>query len=109
MQKQLLIASEIGLRIDTLDDVNHAIGQSYGMDGLLLTESDLSSSFFDLQTGLTGELFQKCTNYRLHLALVVQDLSIYSPRIAEIAFEHQTHRLIRFFDTVEKAKSWLHA
>jgi hypothetical protein len=103
MGKQVLIASEVGL----IEDGINAIGQSYGFDALLLTEADLSSSFFDLQTGIAGELFQKCTNYHLRLAVVVQDLSIYSPRVAELAFEHQNHRLIRFFSAIADAKSWL--
>ena len=107
MQKQVLVASEIGLRIDTFEDVINAIGQCYPMDTLLLTEADLDSSFFDLRSGLAGELFQKCTIYNLKIALVVVDLSIYSPRVAELAFEHQTHRTIRFFATKEAAITWL--
>jgi hypothetical protein len=107
MQAQVLIATEISLRIDILDDVINAIGQCYGMDALLLTEADFGSSFFDLRSGLAGELFQKCTMYHLKLALVVTDLSIYSPRVAELAFEHQTHKIIRFFDSNEKALTWL--
>ena len=103
----MLIATEHKLKIDTLDDVINVIGQTYGMDGLLLTETDLDPSFFDLSSGLAGELFQKCTNYRLQLAIVIQDLSLYSPRVAELAFEHKNHRLIRFFDTVKGAKNWL--
>ncbi len=107
MQTQVLMASEIGLRIDVMEDVMNAIGQSYGMDALLLTESDLGSSFFDLQSGLAGELFQKCTKCQLRLALVVVDLSIFSPRVAELAFEHRKHRLIRFVAAVEEAMNWL--
>lgn len=107
MKKTVLIATEHKLKIDTLDDIINVIGQTYGMDGLLLTETDLEPSFFDLSSGLAGELFQKCTNYRLQLAVVVQDLSLYSPRVGELAFEHQTHKLIRFFDTQEKALAWL--
>ena len=107
MLSQVLIASEIGLRIDGLEDVINAIGQCYGMDALLLTEADLDPSFFDLRSGLAGELFQKCTTYQLKLALVVSDLSLYSPRVAELAFEHQTNRTIRFFETTDKALAWL--
>lgn len=107
MKKAVLIATEHQLKIDTLEDVIKVIGQTYGMDGLLLTETDLDPSFFELSSGIAGELFQKCTNYRLQLAMVVQDLSIYSPRVAELAFEHKNHRLIRFFSSVSEAQSWL--
>ncbi len=101
------VATDMFLRIDSTDDVLLAIGLCYGASGLLLTEADLAPSFFDLRSGLAGELFQKCTMYNLRLALVVVDLSIYSPRVSELAFEHQTHRTIRFFDLKEKALAWL--
>jgi hypothetical protein len=103
----VVIASEVGLRMDTLSDASNAIGQCYGSGGLLLTEHDVAREFFELQSGLAGELFQKCTNYQLALAVVVQDVGIYSPRIAELAHEHRTHRLIRFFADVESARAWL--
>jgi hypothetical protein len=104
-----VVAWEIGLRIDTPSDVIDAIGQCYGSSGLLLAETDLASDFFVLQTGLAGELFQKCTQYQILLALVVQDLAKYSPRIAELAHEHRNHRQIRFFADVGGAKIWLEA
>lgn len=107
MQSNYLIATDIGLRIDSVSDILEAIGQCYGKSGLLLTEEDVTREFFELQNGLAGELFQKCTNYQLPLALVVKDLSVYSPRIAELAFEHRNHRLIRFFDDIILAKTWL--
>jgi Domain of unknown function (DUF4180) len=102
-----VIASEVGLRINTMSDVIEAIGQCYGFGGLLLTEDDLARAFFDLHTGLAGELFQKCTMYDLVLAIVVKDLTAYSPRILELAHEHRHHRLIRFFADFKTASSWL--
>jgi Domain of unknown function (DUF4180) len=104
-----VVASEIGLRIDSPSDVIDAIGQCYGSSGLLLAETDLASDFFVLQTGLACELLQKCTQYQILLALVVPDLSQYSPRIAELVHEHRNHRQIRFFADVESAKFWLEA
>jgi hypothetical protein len=102
-----VIASEIGLRIDAPPDVTNAIGQCYGYEGLLLTEQDVSQEFFELQSGLAGELFQKCTNYHITLALVVKDFGFYSPRVSELAHEHRTHRLIRFFADLDSALLWL--
>ncbi len=62
MQSQYLIATEIGLRVDSMPDVLEVIGQCYGFDGILLTETNVARAFFDLESGLAGELFQKCTN-----------------------------------------------
>jgi hypothetical protein len=106
-EARVVIASEVNLHIQTIRDVSDAVGVVYGADGLLLTESDLSPEFFDLRTGIAGELFQKFTNYQIHLALVVKSLEVYGERFGELAFEHKNHKLIRFFDSVETAKSWL--
>lgn len=38
--------------------------------GLILHEKQVDPAFFDLKTGLAGEVIQKCTNYRIRLALV---------------------------------------
>lgn len=102
-----VIASQVGLQINSIANVSDAIGQCYGFSGLLLTETDVAREFFDLHSGLAGELFQKCTNHQLALALVVQDISVYSPRIAELVHEHRNHKLIRFFADTETARQWL--
>ncbi len=106
-EARVVIASEVNVRILSIRDVSDALGAVYGADGLLLTETDLSLEFFDLRSGIAGELFQKFTNYQIHLAIVVNDLEVYSERFGELAFEHKNHKLIRFFNSVETAKSWL--
>jgi hypothetical protein len=106
-QARVVIASEVNLSIQSIQGVSDAVGAVYGADGLLLTETDLSPEFFDLRSGIAGELFQKFTNYQIHLAVVVHNLEVYGERFGELAFEHRNHKLIRFFDSIEAAKSWL--
>ncbi len=106
-EARVIVASEVNLKIRSLEDVSDAIGAVYGADGLLLSEAELSPEFFDLRSGIAGELFQKFTNYQIHLAVVVKSLEVYGERFGELAFEHKNHKLIRFFDDVEAAKSWL--
>lgn len=106
-ERHPVIASEAGLTLRTLDDVAEVIGACFGADGLLLTEGELGPAFFDLRTGLAGELFQKATNYDLRLALVLPDPSAYGARFGELAYEHRHHPLIRFFGLHEEATAWL--
>jgi hypothetical protein len=106
-EARVVIASEINLHVRSIRDVSDALGAVFGADGLLLTEADLLPEFFDLRSGIAGELFQKFTNYQIHLAVVVQNLEVYGERFGELVFEHRNHKLIRFFDSVETAKSWL--
>jgi Domain of unknown function (DUF4180) len=108
-ESQIVIAAEIGLRVDVMSDVTRAVEAAYGSSGLILTEADVSAEFLDLRSGLMGELFQKCTNYGIRLALIMQNPALYGARVSELAFEHRHHNLIRFFESVESARLWLRA
>ena len=80
-----------------------------GMDdgGLLLDESQLGEQFFDLSSGLAGEVLQKFTNYRVRLAIVIADANAYGARFSELVYEHRAHNAVRFFDSVQRARQWL--
>jgi hypothetical protein len=106
-EEKFVVAADLGLSIRSLEDINDLIGQSYGSSGLLLTEQDVALEFFDLHSGWAGELFQKCTNYHVRLALVLPHPEKYGERVSELTYEHRRHKLIRFFDTDEDARVWL--
>ena len=61
----LIVAADHHLRVDSTSDIQLLLEAAFSADadGVLLLESDLSSAFFDLRSGIAGELFQKCTNY----------------------------------------------
>jgi Domain of unknown function (DUF4180) len=103
----ILVAADSNIRLESAQDILDLIGACWGMNGVILHETDLASSFFDLHTGLLGELFQKCTNYDLCLALVVLEPASHGERLSELIHEHQSHELIRFFASVDAAKTWL--
>jgi hypothetical protein len=106
-EARLIIATESGLCLRTAQDISDLIGAGYASSGLLLSEPDLSPEFFDLRTGLAGQAFQKFTNYRLRVALVIADPGAYGKRFSELAYEHRNHNLIRFFSSEAEAKAWL--
>ncbi|WP_412029546.1 DUF4180 domain-containing protein [Deinococcus yunweiensis] len=100
-------ARDLGLAELTWAEVNTVVGAALGVDGLILTERDVAPEFFDLRSGLAGEVFQKFTNYRVPVALVVPDGAAYGERFAELAHEHRRHPLIRFVATEAEARTWL--
>lgn len=106
-ESKILIASDAGIAIKTIADITDAISDSFGTTGLILTEADLASEFFNLRTGLAGELLQKFTNYQLRLAIVVADPGAYGERFSELVYEHSTHNLIRFVRSTDEALAWL--
>jgi hypothetical protein len=94
-------------RIASIVDVNPAVEVAFSQQGLLLVGSELGEAFFDLRTGLAGELFQKFVNYRLPLAIVLPDSSVCGDRCGELVREHHSHPLVRFFPSSDEASTWL--
>lgn len=106
-EQRILVASDSGISVRSFTDIPDAIGACIGARGLILTEGDLAREFFDLRSGLAGELFQKFTNYRLRLAIVLPDPEAYGERFSELVYEHRSHSLIRFARSIDEAKAWL--
>jgi hypothetical protein len=53
---------------DVLDLIGSAIG--HGVEMVVVPAQRLPDDFFDLRTGLAGEVAQKFVNYRIRLAIV---------------------------------------
>ncbi|MCL4861504.1 MAG: DUF4180 domain-containing protein [Caldilineaceae bacterium] len=108
-EQSIIIASEAEIAIRTIQDIPDVLGACFGATGLLLTEQDLAPAFFDLKSGLAGELLQKFVNYRLRVAIVVADPAAYGERFGELVREHRSHGLVRFAPTRAEADAWLGA
>ena len=104
--RKIIIASDRGISIRCRDDVSDAVGASLGR-GLILTEGDLGPDFFDLRTGLAGELIQKFVNYRVRVAIIVPMPDAHGERFAELVHEHATHPTVRFAGSVDEAMQWM--
>jgi PadR family transcriptional regulator, regulatory protein AphA len=79
----------------------------HGSRALLFDAEALPDAFFDLSTGVAGELVQKLVNYHVRMAAVVPDLAARSARFREFAREANAGRQFRFFETREDAVAWL--
>jgi hypothetical protein len=108
-ERKILVASDSGIFIESAQDVLSALEACFGTAGLVLAERDLGPKFFDLRSGLAGELFQKFTNYRLRVAVVLPDPKAQGERFSELAHEHTSHQLIRFVGSTDEAVAWLRA
>jgi hypothetical protein len=106
-ERRILVASDSGISIRSFRDISDAIAACIEADGLILTEDDLPQEFFNLRSGLAGELFQKCTNYKVRLAIVLPNPEAYGERFSELVYEHKSHNLIRFVRSKDEAETWL--
>jgi hypothetical protein len=101
------VASTSRITVHSVADIAGVLRGSLSPDGLVLTEEDLGPDFYDLRTGLAGELFQKVVNYRGRLAIVIRDARAYGDRFGELAYEHRHHPSVRFFEDRALALQWL--
>jgi hypothetical protein len=95
------------LRFRDSGDIAALLHAGMEAGGLLLDGTQLDERFFDLRTGLAGELFQKFTNYRVRLAIVIIDARAYGGRFSELVREHAGHATVRFFPDEQLARQWL--
>jgi hypothetical protein len=79
----------------------------HGTYALLLDAGSLPPAFFDLRTGVAGEVAQKLANYGVRMAAVVPDLAAQPPRFREFAREVNVGRQLGFFASRAEAIAWL--
>lgn len=65
--------------INNVQDAVDLIGNASfeGANSVIIFENQLTPSFFDLKTGIAGEILQKFSNYRMKLA-IIGDFSKYT-------------------------------
>ena len=72
-------------------------------EGIIVHQESIDQKFFDLRSGLAGEMLQKVANYRLRLA-IVGDFSIYeSKSLKAFILESNRSNAIVFVNTIEDA------
>jgi hypothetical protein len=67
--------------INKVEDGIDLLGNLYyqGFDRIIIYEKNITPEFFDLKTGIAGEILQKFSNYRVQLA-IVGDFSKYNSK-----------------------------
>lgn len=91
--------------ISSAEDGLDLLGDLYyqGFDKVIIYEKNITPDFFDLKTGIAGEILQKFSNYRMGLA-IVGDFSPYeSKSIRDFIFESNKTKHINFAETLEDA------
>jgi hypothetical protein len=76
-----------------------------GADIILLREQNLTPVFFDLKTGMAGEILQKFSTYGMKL-VIIGDFSKYSSKsLGDFIRESNRVGRIRFVSSMEEAKA----
>ncbi|MBU1220801.1 DUF4180 domain-containing protein [Myxococcota bacterium] len=90
---------------EALDLISNAYYQ--GAEKLIIKKENLIPGFFDLKTGFAGDVLQKCSNYRMKLA-IIGDFSKYkSNALKAFIVECNRGNQIYFVDSEQSAKEKL--
>ncbi len=99
---EILPGSEtIGTTEDLLDILADA--GSNGSTGLIIHVATLTGDFFDLKTGIAGEILQKFSNYRMRLAIIGDFTEVKSKALRDFIRESNTRGTINFVGTTDEA------
>jgi hypothetical protein len=93
------------LLVQDVQDAVDLLGNCYyrGSDRIILYQHQLTPAFFDLKTGIAGEILQKFSNYQMKLA-IVGDYSAYSSQsLKDFIFESNKVGHISFVASKEEA------
>jgi hypothetical protein len=76
---------------------------SYSTGYLILHEYNFEKDFFDLRTGIAGEILQKFTNYHVRLAIIGDFAKFKSKSLQAFIYESNKHCEYIFVNSVDEA------
>lgn len=110
-QNGIVIATLISNQIEihnAQDALDVMMTSAYsGAEKLIIYQYQLSPDFFDLKTGLAGEVLQKVSNYRMQLAIIGGYDNINSKALNDFIYESNKTGRVIFVETLETAFSVL--
>lgn len=87
------------------EDALELLGSLYYQDfeGVILHEKNISPDFFDLTSGMAGEILQKFSNYRVLFSLVGDFQKYPSQSLKDFIYESNKAGKISFVNSVDEA------
>jgi len=90
-------------------DLIATIRHLYNCNKMVISASSIIKSFFDLKTGIAGEILQKYTNYNMKIA-IVGNFEIYNSKsLNDFIFESNKGSQVFFLPEVKAAIDRLHS
>ncbi|MES2381452.1 MAG: DUF4180 domain-containing protein [Bacteroidota bacterium] len=86
---------------DGLDLLGNLYYQDF--DKIIIHQHNITPDFFDLKTGIAGDILQKFSNYRVRLAIVGNFTHYTSKSINDFIFESNKAGQISFVNSTEEA------
>lgn len=95
----------IDRKIKSPDDILDLFGDCYVNNcvGMVIHKDVFDESFFDLKTGVAGEILQKFTNYNMKLAVIGDFSNVESKSLRDFIRESNERKFINFVDSLPEA------
>ena len=103
LQLAEVVATDVVIK--TAEDGLDLLGTIYyqGFDRVIMHQANITPDFFNLRSGMAGEILQKFSNYRVRLA-IVGDFSQYSSKsFNDFVFESNKAGHINFVSSLAEA------
>lgn len=89
-------------------DLMASVHYQCGCNKIVVMKSAIAESFFDLKTGLAGEILQKFTNYHVKVAIVGDFQNYSSKSLRDFLYESNKGNQIFFLSDEKEAIEKLH-
>lgn len=98
------VISEVSI-INKSEDGLDLLGNLYyqGFDKIIIHKKDMAPEFFDLKSGIAGEILQKFSTYRVQLAIVGDFSNYKSKSLNDFMYESNKGRQINFVALITAA------
>ncbi|MBO9703119.1 MAG: DUF4180 domain-containing protein [Sporocytophaga sp.] len=75
-----------------------------GFDGIMIYERNITPTFFDLSSGLAGEILQKFSNYKIKLAIIGEFSAYQGKSLKDFIYESNKLGNVNFVNSLEEAQ-----
>lgn len=82
---------------------------SYEAENIILHKKNIVPGFFDLSTGIAGDVVQKLVNYRRRIAVVGDFTNLESKSLRDFIYESNRRGNMYFVASIEEARQRLAA
>jgi hypothetical protein len=97
-----VLIADVSSALQLMMDVSYS-----GCSRIIFHQRNIAPAFFDLKTGLAGDILQKVSNYRLQIAIVGDFEELASPSLKAFIAESNRGRQVFFVKDVETALAFL--
>lgn len=97
------------IEVSKTQDALDLIGNCFGLKAnkAIIYEKNIIPEFFDLKTGIAGEILQKFVNYYFKIAIIGDYSKYQSNALKDFIYESNKQGEINFVSSIEEAKERL--